>query len=254
MLKVILIDDEPNSIKATKTIIQNIAPSIEILATFTDPLKGLEAIKSTDFDLLLLDIEMPNLSGIELLHKLEDINFEVIFVTAYQNYAVQAIKLSALDYILKPVSPSKLAIALEEAKEKLKEKRELKRRLEILDELLNEKEQEDLMKSQEKRVVFSSQKDINFVQIKNIIRIESAKNYTSFFLKSAKEIVESKNMGFYSDLYTPFNFMKIHRSHIINLYHVIRYLREGYVEMINGDKVPCAGPYKEELLQRLREL
>lgn len=254
MLKAILIDDEPHSIKATKAIIEQIPPEVELVGTYTDPTIGLEAIKSTSFDLLLLDIEMPGLSGLELLSRIPEKNFEVIFVTAFKEYAIDALKLSALDYVLKPVSPSKLSKSLEEAKYQVNKKRALNERLNILDNLLENGAKEDMLKSQEKRIVLPSQQDISYIQIKNIIRIEGARNYTTFYLTNGKEMTASKNIGYYDSLFTRFNFMKIHRSHIVNLYHINRFIRDGYAEMINGDKVQCAGSAREELLTRLKDL
>lgn len=254
MLKAILIDDEPKSINATKSIIEQIPPEVELIGTYTDPLEGLEAVKSTPFDLLLLDIDMPGLSGLELLNQVTEKNFEVIFVTAYKEYAIDALKLSALDYVLKPVSPSKLTASLQEAMNQIFKKRAINERLNILNDLLEEREKENKLKSQEKRIVFSSHHDISYVQIKDIIRIEGAKNYAHFHLIDGKEKVISKNIGFYDSLCSRFNFMKIHRSHIINLYHVSRYLREGYVEMSDESRVQCAVSAKEELLDRLKNL
>ena len=252
MLKAILIDDEPQSIIATKVIIEKISPEVEVVGTYTDPFKGLEAIKTTSFGLLLLDIEMPGLTGLELLKRIENINFDIIFVTAYSEYAIDAIKLSALDYILKPINPTKLAMALEKAKDQANKKQKINERLKILELLLTRKEKG--FKSQEQRMAFSSQQDINYVQIKKIIRIEGAKNYCYFFLSQEKKIVVSKHLGFYNNSFLQFNFMKIHRSHIVNLYHVKRFIREGYVEMSNGDKIRFSGALRNELLEKLAEL
>jgi len=252
MLKVILIDDEPKSITANKAIIEMISTDVEVIGTYTSPVEGLDVIKNTSFDLLLLDIEMPELTGLELLKKVENINFEVIFITAYRQYSIDALRLSALDYILKPVSPSKLAEALLEAQKRIAERQKIKEQLTILDQLLEEKE--DQMKSQEKRIILPSQQDIFIIQVKEIIRLEGAKNYTYFFLNNGKKRVTSKNIGYYEDSFARFNFMKIHRSHIINLYQVSRYIRDGYVEMINGDKISCSNALKDELLSRLAAL
>jgi two-component system LytT family response regulator len=252
VLRVILIDDEPQSIIANKAIIERISVEVEIVGAYTNPFEGLEALRTVEIDLLLLDIEMPGLTGLELLNKLGKIDFEVIFVTAYQEYAIDAFTLSAMDYILKPVSPLKLTKSLESATNRLREKREINNRLKILKSLLEGKDEKKI--SQEERITFASQKEIHFIQVKDIIRIEGAKNYTDFHCVNERKIVVSRNLGSYNNSFRRFNFMKIHRSHIINLYHVTKIIREGFVEMTNGDKIRFSPSSKEELIERLESL
>ncbi|MFT6320922.1 MAG: two-component system LytT family response regulator [Granulosicoccus sp.] len=136
MIKTFLIDDEPESIQTVSSLIEVSCPNVAIEGKFTDPFEGVQAILDNKPDVILLDIEMPSMTGLELLRRLPSIEFEVIFITAYNDYAVHAFKLSAIDYLLKPVDPDELVIALEKAEQSIARKR-IVNQFEILEGLLN---------------------------------------------------------------------------------------------------------------------
>lgn len=253
MLRILLIDDEPESLQVIASVVKMVAPDLEVVGAYTDPFEGLEALKKSPPDVLLLDIEMPGLTGLELLKRLETVSFEVIFITAYHQYALDAIKLSAIDYILKPVDPDELSNALEKAKERTKN-RHLNDRLEVLEKLLVDKENNS--KSQEKRIALSTMEGIHFVRMNQISRIEGAQNCCTFHFREGKSMLITKNLKVFETIFDDYDLMRVHRSHIINLYCVKRYIRTdgGYVEMENGEKMPVSGSKREALLSRLEGL
>ncbi len=252
MLNLILIDDEPESLQYIASLVELYTPELNITGKFTDPLEGLEAILKTPPDLLLLDIEMPGLTGFELLKKVAIINFDVIFITAYNQYAIEAIKHHALDYLLKPVSPDDFVKAIEKAKKELGVKEEFKKLKALKVSLQNGLSS---LEKQESRIPLSTQKSIEFVQLKHIVHLEADKNYSTFNLVDGSEVVVSKNLGAYQDL-DDYNIMRCQKSYMVNLHHVARYLHSdgGSLEMNNGTLIPVSTNKKDELLRRLRNL
>ena len=253
MLKLILIDDEPESLQVISSLIEMSELPTSILSTFTDPQEGLNYLTKVSPDVLLLDIEMPGITGLELLKRLPKIDFEIIFITAYNQYAVNAIKLSAIDYLLKPVGFSDLEQALIKAKDKIQKKESLQK-LDILADLLKSNNQPN--PSQDHRIVLPTFETLEFVKMSDIIRIEAAQNYCNFHIKDRNPLIISKNIGVYEDSLDPYNFMRVHRSHIINLNAVVRYHRQdgGAIEMDNGYEVPVSHSKKEQLVSRLSGL
>lgn len=176
MLKVILIDDEPESIQVTSALIKMFCPRVQVVNTFSDPFLGLEALKVEKIDALLLDIEMPGMTGLELIRRLPAIDFEVIFITAYNQYALNAIKLSALDYILKPVDPNELEAALRKVEEKQKSKKTIEQ-IDVLVNLLNKSQDKQLI--QQNNVALPTFDGLTYVSMQDIVRIQADKNYWS---------------------------------------------------------------------------
>lgn len=251
MLKVILIDDEPESIQVTSALIKMFCPDVQIVDAFTDPFLGLEALKKEKFDTLLLDIEMPGMTGFELLSRLPSIDFDIIFITAYNQYALNAIKLSALDFLLKPVDPSELESALQKAKQK-KQDKQTRQQLDVLVHFLSL--QEKNIYSQEHKIALPTLESIAYVPMFSIVNIEAKGGYCDFYFTDRRQLLISKNMGIYEEILNNYGFMRIHRSHLINLQHVKEFFREGYVVMLNGNKIEVSGQRKEELLKRLEKI
>jgi two-component system LytT family response regulator len=250
MLRAMLIDDEPESIQVISTLIDMFCPHVQIAGAFTDPFLGLEALKPGTTDVLLLDIEMPGMTGLELLRRLPSIDFEVIFITAYNQYALNAIKLSALDYLLKPVDPAELETALQKAEEKQKSKKTLEQ-ISVLVNLLNRSQ--DKKQVQQNRIALPTFEGVTYISMHDIVRIDAEQNYCRFFLQDGRQLVISKNIGHYEESLEEHFFMRVHRSHIINLLSVTDFVRldGGFVRMTDGSKVEISGQRKEELLKRL---
>lgn len=252
MLNLIIIDDEPESLQYLTSLIELYTPEMKISGVYTDPYEGLDAILKMPPDVLFLDIEMPGLTGFELLKLIPKINFDIIFITAYNQYAIEAIKHHALDYLLKPVGPTEFKEAIQQAINR----RENRSTLDRLDELKKflEKSSSSAQK-QDSRISISTKKSIEIIQVKSVIRIEADGNYSTFYLKNNHSEIVSKNIKTYEGL-DEYDLMRIHRSHIVNLHHVERYVYTdgGYIEMIDKSKVPVSHTIKEELIDRLKKL
>lgn len=252
MLNLILIDDEPESLQYISSLVDLYTSDVHIIGQYSDPFIGLEAILKTPPDLLLLDIEMPGLTGLELLKKVAMINFDVIFITAYNQYAIDAFKHHALDYLLKPVDPNDFVKAIQKAKKQLGVKEELEKLKALKSSLFNGVSS---LEKQESRIPLATQKSIEFIQLKHIIYIEADKTYSTFHLKNDCQVVVSKNIGTYQDL-DEYNIVRCHKSFMVNLHHVARYLHldGGSLEMNNGKLISVSSKQKEQIMGRLKNL
>ncbi|MEM6967229.1 MAG: LytTR family DNA-binding domain-containing protein, partial [Bacteroidota bacterium] len=252
---IFLIDDEPESLQYISKLIETSCPDMFVKHMFTDPLQGMLAIQKDQPDILLIDIEMPIITGLELVRRLHPIDFVVIFVTAFNEYAINAIKLSALDYILKPVDPDELTEALNKASKVVKTKKS-SRQYEILDALINK--DTSIRRSQENNIALPVTDGYTYVPMANILRVEADHQYCDFYLEGGSKLKVSKNIGHFESGLNQFGFMRVHRSHIINLCKVKRYSRHdgGYVELRNNAKIEISNQRskKEELLERLNAL
>ncbi len=245
MIRALLIDDEPKNNRILKLMLEEFCPQVEVEGQADNAEEGVKLIQDTEPDLVFLDIEMPYGSGFDLLDKLKPVSFEIIFITAFNNYSLKAIKYSALDYLLKPVNIDELIAAVGKASEKVAT-RNTNARIENL--LYNLKRpQQGLQK-----IALPSKEGYVFVSITDIIRCESKGGYTTFFIKDMEKIVSSKNIKEYEPLLTDDTFFRIHNSHIVNLNHVKKYHRGrgGYLEMEDGALIEVATRRKDELMAR----
>lgn len=244
MIKAILIDDEKFSIETLLWKIENYTPNIFVEATFTDPQEGLAYLKKNKIDLLFLDIEMPLLSGFELLQKIMPLDFDVIFTTAYDAYAIKAIKYSALDYLLKPVQEDELKAAV--AKHQGKNNHQLlSPQLEVLLQNMNK---ENLEK---RRIALATKESIELVYPKDIVLCKSENNYTYVYIEGKKKKLISKTLKDFEEILQDHSFFRTHQSYLINTQHIMEYVRKegGYILMSNEIQVPVSRNKKEELMQ-----
>ena len=253
MIKIYIIDDEPESIQTLSSLIEEYCPNVSIIGKFLDPTEGLKAIRNEQPDAILLDIEMPGMTGLELLRQLDSIEFEVIFVTAHHDYALNAFRLSALDYLLKPVDPDELVEALEKAEKAIAQKRDAQQ-FEVMEKLLQQNI--DIRKSQQKNIALPVFEGLSYHQMSHIIRVEAQQNYCNFYFENGNELLISKNIGTYDSSLDDYGFMRVHRSHIVNLCKVQGFIRQdgNYVKMNNDEKIEVSRSKKEELLDRLANL
>lgn len=254
MMQVMLIDDEPSNLEFIANLIKMCCPSVMVVGAYSDPFEGLAAIPIQRPEVLLVDIEMPGMTGLELVRRLPDIEIEVIFVTAHNQYALNAIKLSALDFILKPVSPTELEEALAKADQKLKQKKTVEQ-LSVLASLLNRSS--DMKFNQQQKIALPTSDGMTYTEMANIVRIEAWGAYCKFFLNDMElPLLISKNIGTYEESLESYQFMRVHRSDIINLHQVAEYIRHdgGFVRMKDGSRVDISHNKKEELLGRLGRL
>lgn len=240
MITIAVIDDES---KARETIINILALSdenLKIIGEADSVQSGFELITCYHPDLVLLDINLMDGTGFDLLKKFEKINFRVIFITAHEEHAIKAFKFSALDYILKPLIAGDLLSAVEKVKDlKQKEETELKLAafLDNLDKI--------------KKIVLKTAESIHIVQVKNIIRCEADVNYTTFYLDNGEKLLVSKTLKEYSELLEPSGFYRTHQSHLVNLDHISRYDKTegGHLVMADESIVPVSSRKKDELFR-----
>jgi two-component system LytT family response regulator len=208
---------------------------------------AIKAIQKHQPDILFIDIQMPDGTGFDVLKQLENISFEVIFITAHEEFAIQAIKFSALDYLLKPVDPLELKEAVEKAIKAVNTKK-IDNQIDAL--------QNNILPNQKKRLVLKTHESVFIVELHDIIRCEADKNYTSFILNGGKKIVVSKTLKDYETLLVGHNFMRVQQSHLINIDFIERYDKAngGFVIMKDGSEVPLSSAKREAFFNILENL
>ncbi len=248
IIKAVIIDDEPDSIDTLQWKLDNYCSNVNVVATFNDPVKGLEYLKKSPPELLFLDIEMPMLNGFDILEELGEVPFDVIFTTAYDNFGIQAVKFSALDYLLKPVQNKELKDAVEKYSNKNQHALP-KNQLEGL--LHNVKEE---VKGKPGRIALATKESIEFVAPHEIIICSSDSNYTMIYLDNGRKKLISRTLKDFEEMLSPYNFYRPHNSHLINLAQVREFIRGdgGYLVMKNQMKVPVSKSRKENLLLKLQ--
>jgi two-component system, LytTR family, response regulator len=243
ILKAILIDDEESGLNSLRQKILQHCPSVEIIAACNKPADGLAAINSLLPDLVFLDIEMPLMNGFTLLQQLTFKNFELIFVTAYDHYAIKAIHESALDYLVKPVEIDALTFAVKKALEK--KENEPNKRLEVL--LENASNQTKKLH----KIAIPTFNGINFIKIEDIIYLEASGNYTKFYLTLSRQYIVSRTLKEFEDILPNDLFIRIHNSYVINLDFAEKYIRgEGGQIILSGNiMLEVSKRKKNELLK-----
>lgn len=245
MLKAILVDDERMSLEVLAIKLRKIAPETAILATFQSPEEAVVNIRQLKPDILFLDIEMPQMDGFTLLHHLEPYSFDVIFTTAYNQYAIDAIRQSALDFLLKPIREIELSSALQ----RLEKKRLIQN---------TPSGSVSFSSVQFNKIAVPSLKGVTFVPIQDIVWLESDSNYTIFHLASIpgatpRKLVASRTLKEFEHLLTPVHFLRVHRSALINLLRVREYVRGegGTAIMDDGSEVEISRSEKKGFLEKL---
>ena len=240
-----LIDDEPNNLKLLYALITKHFPQLQIIESSDNPVAAMQQMDELEPQLVFLDVEMPGMTGFDLLKKLEPVNFEVIFVTAYNHYALQAFDANATGYLTKPVAVDKFIEVTNRAIQKIQQQKQTKNLFSLLENHLQQN------KSQQK-IPLPTQAGMQFVPQQEIIFLESSGNYTKFYLLNKKEILVSRQLGEYEKLLPANDFLRIHDKYLVNLPHITEYLKGtgGQVVMLNGHTLPVAVRRKDELLSR----
>ncbi|NND61931.1 MAG: response regulator transcription factor [Flavobacteriaceae bacterium] len=239
-LTAILVDDEISALKGLRSKVEKLFPHLNILETFQQPEKAIEFIKNSPPDILFLDIQMPRINGFELLEQLDSISFQIIFVTAYSEYAIQAFKESAVDYILKPVDNNELSNAVEKAIERIESSEEGKSHQELIEIM-----RETMEKSQ--KLVVPTSKGLSFIPQREVYHLEGYEGYTKIHLVSNTEILSSYSLGKFEKMLGKL-FFKCHKSHIVNLELVRSFENEGYIVLENGSRVPISKTHRKTFL------
>ena len=247
MRKVLIIDDEKPTRELIKRMLESFNLNISIYTDGENVATGVKAIEQIEPDLVLIDIQMPDGNGFDVLKQTSYKNFQVIFITAFQEFAIQAIKFSALDYILKPIDMEELQSSITRALESITEK---------IDESQYSALQNNIQPQQKKKLVLKTLESIHIVDIENIIRCEADKNYTSFYLADGKRIIVSKTLKDYDILLSGHNFFRAQQSHLINVNFIDRYDKHdgGSVIMKDGAEVPLSPAKKDQFFRLLENL
>lgn len=239
MIKALIIDDENRTRDLIAKMINSFGLDVVAIPDGENVKTGVEAILKHKPDLVFLDIQMPDGTGFDVLNAIPDKKFEVVFITAHEEFAIKAIKFSALDYILKPVDPIELRTAVEFAIASIGDKHDSSQ----FDAL-----RQNIAPTQKRKLVLKTTESVFVVELDEIIRCESDRNYTSVFLTSKRKILISKTLKDYEELLGAYNFLRIHQSHLINLEFVDRYDKQegGSVIMKDGSQVPLS-PQKRDM-------
>ncbi|MFT5820727.1 MAG: two-component system LytT family response regulator [Crocinitomix sp.] len=245
MIRSLIVDDVKANCKGLKILIEKYCPEIDEVIIETSPLAARTLLENEKIDLLFLDIEMPQMSGFELMESLSNINFDVIFVTAYNKYAIQAFKFEAIDYLMKPVSIEELQKAVKRTQNRIDK--------------VNQQQMKEVLtfikKSHNNNVIsIVSKTMIDFVEINKLIRCEADGRYTKCFLTENREIYSSKNLKEYEIALADRGFLRVHHSHIVNLKHVHQFLKRngGELKLSNQEIVPVSQRKREQLLEVLK--
>jgi two-component system, LytTR family, response regulator len=243
MIKAIIVDDKPASIELLKWLIQQNCKDIGMLKWATSVQEALPLIQSFEPDIVFLDIQMPQQSGFDLLSAIGKWDFEVIFTTAYNEFAIQAIRFSALDYLLKPVDANELVKAIERFK--------VKRIYAPAGEELYRNFIQNIS-AKEKKLALPGVTDIQYVKLDDIIRLQAERNYTRFFFADGKEFVSAKTLKDYEEMLPETNFVRVHRTHLVNKDFIKQYDREGLLILNDGSSVEVSRRKKEQVLKFLK--
>jgi two-component system LytT family response regulator len=246
MIKAVIVEDEPNNVIILEGMIQEFCPTVSITGKADNAHKAEALIREMDPDLVFLDIEMPYGSGFDVLDKLRPVNFEVIFVTAFDEYTLKAFKYSALDYLLKPIDINELREAVGRAERNIQLKNFDRR----LDGFLQSMKK---LTSDMPKIGLPGKNGIIFVNVSDIMRFEANRGYTHIIIKDKRKIISSKNIMEYEALLPENKFYRVHHSHLVNLAYVNGYQRGrgGYIEMEDGAVIEVAVRRKDELMVRL---
>lgn len=245
--KVLIIDDENRTRDFVKKMIDSFQLDLEVFTDGENVETGIEAINRIQPDIVFLDIQMPDGTGFDVLNSLETKKFEVIFITAYQEYAIKAIKFSALDYILKPIDAEELHSAILTAIDSVDFKKE---------DLQYEALENNIQPGNRRKLVLKTQECVYIVDLMEIIRCEADKNYTFFFLNNGKKILVSRTLKDFETMLNGYGFFRIQQSHLINLDYLDRYDKHqgGAIIMKDGSALPLSPAKKDQFFKLLERL
>ena len=248
-LRTILVDDEPRGLNSLHRLLQLNCPDVNVVASCSSVDEASEKIKILESDLIFLDIAMPVKNGFDLLKEFEEFNFEIIFVTAHNQFMIEAFHFSAIDYLLKPIDDDLLIDAVRRASKRIIEKSGSKNIEAFLHNIKQKQTPRDL------RLCIPSVKGFQVVELGDILYAEAAGNYTNFHLANQQTICTSKPIHEYEELLSDAGFIRVHKSHLVNLLHVKEYLKGegGSVILSNGKEVEVARRKKDVFLNRMKE-
>ncbi len=252
MVKVVIVDDEQNSREALIGKLDLFCPEVEIAGEAGGVSEAIETINSVNPDAVFLDIKLAGESGFDILEAISEnpeVNPEIVFITAHDEFAIQAIKFSALDYLLKPIDPEELVKAIR----KIEEQKGIPKNAANLNVLVENIRQAS---DSPKKIVVPTSDGMHIIKLSDIVRLESSSNYTTFFLNNEKSLLASKTLKEFDNMLSGYNFNRIHKSHLVNMNFLKRYVQTdgGYLILEDGSKIPVANRKKEQLISILKNM
>lgn len=247
-MNAIIIEDEVNVREAFKKVLAAFCPTVNVLSYAGSVKEGVDLINRTDFDLLFLDINLTDGTGFDLLEQVSNRSYSIIFVTAYDQHAIKAFKLSAVDYLLKPISPDQLIAAVEKVKKIQEQSQDAQ--LEVARKHLQADQ------DQTNKIILRDQDSLYIKMIKDIIYCKAEGSYTQFKFVDGNIILTSTNLKEYEQLLSPFDFTRNHHSYLCNLHHVreIKKVDGGSLVMSDGTHLPISARKKAAILEKMRTL
>lgn len=246
MTRILIVDDEPAASNILKMLIEKHVPATKDIKTCNSPEEALEIIQEWQPNLLMLDIEMPNMNGFDLLNRVGNSDFDVVFTTAYDKYAIKAIRFSALDYLLKPVDIAELQNAIN--KHIIKKFQPPQEQQKLVSNLINNLQQKDQTGF---KLALSTTEGVFFFVPSEIIRLEGESNYTRFYFASQKPMLVSRTLKEYEDILSEHDFIRAHKSHLVNKKFVKHLDKEGLLWLTDGSHIVVSRRKKEEVLKEL---
>jgi len=246
-MKALVIDNEKNIRETVVDLINAFCPQITFVAQADGVVTGLKKIHEIDPDIVFTDVEMDDGTGMDMLSKLSEIKFQVIFITAHNKYAIDAFKFSAIDFLTKPINPDDLAKSVQKAEHSVKKRSYLEQVA-----VMNEKN----ISINEKKIVLKELDVIHVLKLKDLICCEASGIYTTFYINNSKQIVVSKNLKEYEEILEPFGFLRIHNTFLINANKIEKFEKSdgGFVIMEGGQKIPVSQRKRDVLIDFLKKI
>jgi two-component system, LytTR family, response regulator len=247
-MRALVIDNETQIRNSVVDLIAAFCPEISEIGEAVSVESGVTKVKEFKPDVLFLDVELGDGTGMDLLSKLGQVNFPVIFITAHNKYAVDAFRFSAIDFLLKPIDPEELMRSLERVRSQNNQR--ISEQLQVLKEIITSSLNHD------KKIVLRDSASIYFIKVADLIRCESDRSYTTFILNDGRKIVVSKGIKDYEEILEPSGFIRTHQSHLVNVSKIVRFdkIDGGTLVMENGDQVPVSQRKKDEVIYLLSSL
>jgi len=247
-IKTVIVDDESDAVSFIGSIITEYIPSLEVVATANSAKEGALAINKYQPEIVFLDVEMPHGNGFTLLEQFPEKSFDVIFVTAFNHYAIQAIKFSAVDYILKPINIKEFISSVEKVIEKKMNNDYKTQNYDLLF--------ENLRSNLPSKLAIPTSEGMEYLNTTEIVRVEADRSYSWFYLNNGRKILVSRNLKEYHELLADRNFFRPHNSHLINLEYVTKYIRQdgGSIQLNDGSEVPVARGKRDLFFAQMHRL
>ncbi len=246
-LKIVIVEDEPHSRESLRNLLKEFCPGTEIVATAENIDEAIKSIQEFQPDLVFLDIELQHGTGFDILEKVKRFDFEVVFTTAFENYAIRAIKFSALDYLLKPIDVEELTLAVNKARSRREENMQNKNLFYFMQNLKGLNNQ--------KTITLATAEELEFVEVSDIIKVEASGSYTTFHLKNNRKLLVSKNLREYENLLSDCRFFRVHHSCLVNLNEVEKYVKGdgGYIVLKDGSHASLSQKRKEKFIELMNQ-